>query len=60
MAKNTSGSSIGLLVAALALSGCGNKGPLYLPDEATTVEQPSPEDADADKKDKKKDNPANR
>lgn len=45
-------------ICAAFLCACGNKGPLYLPDEATTVEQPSPEDADAEKKDKKRDSPA--
>lgn len=42
------------------LCACGNKGPLYLPDEKTAVEQSSPEDADSEKKDKKKESSAPR
>jgi len=33
------------LLSVLTLSGCGNKGPLYLPDEpATATDEPAPED----------------
>ena len=47
---------LALLVLGLALSttGCGNRGPLYLPDSAEPVTAPDPtngEDANADEED---------
>jgi predicted small lipoprotein YifL len=47
-------------ICTALLCACGNKGPLYLPDEETTVEQSSPEDADTRKENKKKESPASR
>jgi len=34
------------LVMALGLAGCGQKGPLYLPDDEPAAEQYGPRDAD--------------
>ncbi|WP_416138781.1 LPS translocon maturation chaperone LptM [Halomonas sp. HK25] len=33
------------LVMTLSLAGCGQKGPLTLPDDEQTAEQPGPRDA---------------
>jgi len=34
------------LIMALGLAGCGQKGPLYLPDDEQAAEQYGPRDAD--------------
>jgi len=49
-----------ILICATLLCACGNKGPLYLPDGKTPVEQTSPADADAEKEDEEKENSAPR
>lgn len=47
-----------ILISAILLGACGNKGPLYLPEEKGAVEQNSTTDADTkedeEEKDKKK------
>ena len=42
-----------ILICAALLSACGNKGPLYLPDENPAVEQGSAADTDAEEEKKK-------
>jgi len=49
-----------ILISAALLCACGNKGPLYLPEEASTVEQSSSAEADAEKEDKEKESSASR
>ena len=49
-----------ILISAALLCACGNKGPLYLPEEETTVEQSSSAEADAEKEDKEKESSASR
>ena len=43
-----------ILISTVLLGACGNKGPLYLPEEAPAIEQESDAETDADKKDKEK------
>jgi len=43
-----------ILISTALLGACGNKGPLYLPEEEPAIEQESAADTDADKKDKDK------
>lgn len=45
-----------ILICIVLLGACGNKGPLYLPEEEATTEQGSTTDADKkeENKDKKK------
>ena len=47
-----------ILISIILLGACGNKGPLYLPEEKATTEQSSATEADAKEdeegKDKKK------
>ena len=43
-----------ILICAALLSACGNKGPLYLPDENAAVEQGAAADTDAEEEKKKK------
>ena len=43
-----------ILVSTVLLGACGNKGPLYLPEEKPAIEQKSAAETDADKKDKEK------
>ena len=49
-----------ILISIALLGACGNKGPLYLPEKEATVEQVSPSETDADKKDKEKKETAKR
>lgn len=48
------------MISAALLCACGNKGPLYLPEEETTVEQSSAAEADAEKEDEEKESSASR
>ena len=43
-----------ILICTALLGACGNKGPLYLPEEEPAIEQESAADTDADKKEKDK------
>ena len=43
-----------ILICAALLSACGNKGPLYLPDENPVVEQGSGADTDTEEEKQKK------
>lgn len=43
-----------ILIFTALLGACGNKGPLYLPEEKPAVEQESAAETDTDKKDKEK------
>ena len=43
-----------ILISSALLGACGNKGPLYLPEEKPAVEQEPAAETDADKKDKEK------
>jgi len=43
-----------ILISSALLGACGNKGPLYLPEEKPAVEQESAAETDVDKKDKEK------
>ena len=47
-------------ICTALLCACGNKGPLYLPEEKAAVEQSSPAEADTEKEDEEKDNSAYR
>ena len=49
-----------ILISIALLGACGNKGPLYLPEEKPAVEQASPSETNADKKDEKKKESAKR
>jgi len=49
-----------ILISIALLGACGNKGPLYLPEKEAAVEQTSPSETDADKKDKEKKETAKR
>ena len=44
------------LIFASVLGACGNKGPLYLPDGKTSVEQASAVDNDSEKENEEKEN----
>ena len=44
-----------ILICIVLLGACGNKGPLYLPEEKASVEQSSATDADEKEKEKTKD-----
>ena len=43
-----------ILICIVLLGACGNKGPLYLPEEKATTEQSSATDADEKEKNKDK------
>lgn len=43
-----------ILIFTAFLGACGNKGPLYLPEEKPATERESAAETDAEKKDKKK------
>ena len=43
-----------ILIFTALLAACGNKGPLYLPEEKPAIEQESAAEADADEKDEEK------
>ena len=60
MPDNTMKTILLILISAALLCACGNKGPLYVPEEETTAEQSSPAEADAEKEDKEKENSASR
>ena len=45
-----------ILIFASVLGACGNKGPLYLPDGKTSVEQASAVDNDSEKENEEKEN----
>ena len=45
-----------ILIYAAVLGACGNKGPLYLPDGKTSVEQASTVDNESEKEDEEKEN----
>lgn len=47
-------------ISAALLCACGNKGPLYLPEEEAAVEQTSPAEADAEKENEEKESTASR
>ena len=49
-----------ILISTALLGACGNKGPLYLPEEEPVVEQALPAETNADKKDKEKKESAKR
>jgi len=44
-----------ILTCAALLCACGNKGPLYLPDEETTVEKTSAAKGETEKEDENED-----
>ena len=44
-----------ILICIVLLGACGNKGPLYLPEEKASAEQSSATDADEKEKEKTKD-----
>jgi len=45
-----------ILICASALGACGNKGPLYLPDGKSSVEQASSVDNDTEKENEEEEN----
>jgi predicted small lipoprotein YifL len=47
-----------ILICASVLGACGNKGPLYLPEEKSSVEQASAVDNDTEKENEEKENSA--
>lgn len=49
-----------ILICIALLGACGNKGPLYLPEEKPATEQESTAEADADEDVKKKKESASR
>ena len=49
-----------ILICAAVLGACGNKGPLYLPDGTTSVEQTSTVDSETEKENEEKENSAPR
>ena len=49
-----------ILISIALLGACGNKGPLYLPEEKPAVEQAPPSETNADKKEEKKKESAKR
>lgn len=49
-----------ILISIALLGACGNKGPLYLPEEEPVVEQAVPAETNADKKGEEKKESAKR